>query len=194
MLAAVVTNLLTLGGGRALLVGATFGLAKAYAVLGLLWLGTIGLPTSLGVAGVAAVWGRIPLFSGMAGFCVVAALAGFTLQLLVFILAWHGLWSWERANDWQGFVPPHDMPRTKNPPEGFFATANEDLNRYGRSRPINMPMGPYRADRIRELLAARDNFAVEDMRAMHFDVCSRQADFFMKILRPLLPPIPSRGA
>ena len=100
MLAAVVTNLLTLGGGRALLVGATFGLAKAYAVLGLLWLGTIGLPTPLGVAGVAAVWGRIPLFSGMAGFCVVAPLAGFTLQILVFLLAWHDLRSWERANDW----------------------------------------------------------------------------------------------
>ena len=76
VLAAVVTNLLTLGIGSALLVGATFGLAKAYAVLGLLWLGTIGLPTTLGVAGVAAVWGRVPLLSGMAGFCVVAALVG----------------------------------------------------------------------------------------------------------------------
>jgi hypothetical protein len=44
---AVVTSLLTLGIGGALLVGATFGLAKAYAVMGLLWLGTIGLPTTL---------------------------------------------------------------------------------------------------------------------------------------------------
>ena len=98
MLAAVVTTLLTLGIGSALLVGATFGLAKAYAVMGLLWLGTIGLPTSLGVAGVAALWGRFPLLSGMAGFCVVAALAGLALQVLVFILAWRWLRSRERAD------------------------------------------------------------------------------------------------
>ena len=97
MLAAVVTNLLTLGIGSALLVGATFGLAKAYAVLGLLWLSTIGLPTTLGVVGVATLWGRVPLLSGMAGFCVVAALAGLALQVLVFILAWRWLRSPERA-------------------------------------------------------------------------------------------------
>ncbi|MCX6923314.1 MAG: amidohydrolase family protein [Verrucomicrobia bacterium] len=97
VLAAVVTHLLTLGIGSALLVGATFGLAKAYAVLGLLWLGTIGLPTTLGVAGVAAVWGCVPLLSGMAGFCVVAALTGLALQVLVFILAWRWLRSRERS-------------------------------------------------------------------------------------------------
>ena len=97
VLAAVVTTLLTLGIGSALLVGATFGLAKAYAVMGLLWLGTIGLPTTLGVVSVAALWGRVPLLSGMAGFCVVAALAGLALQVLVFILAWRWLRSRERA-------------------------------------------------------------------------------------------------
>ena len=57
VLAAVAATLLTLGIGTALLVGATFGLAKTYAVMGLLWLGTIGLPTSLGVVGVAALGG-----------------------------------------------------------------------------------------------------------------------------------------
>jgi hypothetical protein len=96
VLAAVVTNLLTLGIGGVLLGGATFGLAKAYSVIGLLWLGTIGLPTTLGVVGVAALWGRVPLLSGMAGFCVVAALAGLALQVTVFILAWRRLRSRER--------------------------------------------------------------------------------------------------
>ena len=96
VLSAVVASLLTLGIGSALLAGATFGLAKAYAVLGLLWLGTIGLPTTLGVVGVAAFWGRVPLLSGMAGFCALAALAGLALQVLVFILAWRWLRSRER--------------------------------------------------------------------------------------------------
>ncbi len=94
---------------------------------------------------------------------------------------------WKPENDWQGFVRPEDLPRVKNPPEGFVASANEDLNRYGRSAPSNLPMGPYRAERIRELLAARDDFTVEDMCTMQFDVYSRQAQAFMGLLKPLLP-------
>ncbi len=97
VLTAMLTSLLTLGIGSALLVGATFGLAKALAVVGLLWLGTIGLPTTLGVVGVAAFWGRVPLLSGTVGFCIVAALAGCTLQGIVFILTSRWLRSRERA-------------------------------------------------------------------------------------------------
>lgn len=97
---------------------------------------------------------------------------------------------WKRENDWQGFVAMQDLPRAFNPPEGCFATANEDLNRFGRSKPINMPMGPYRGDRIRQLLAARDKFTIADMFAMHFDVYSRQAELFMTVLKPLLPDTP----
>ncbi len=91
----MVTSLLTLAIGSGLLVGATFGLARAYTVLGLLWLGTIGLPTTLGVASVAALWGRVPVLSGMAGFCVAAALAGLALQVAAFLLAWRWLRSRE---------------------------------------------------------------------------------------------------
>ena len=97
---------------------------------------------------------------------------------------------WKRENDWQGFVVPEELPRLVNPPEGYFATANEDLNRFGRGTPINLPMGPYRGDRIRQLLAARDKFTVADICAMHFDVYSRQAEFFMNLLKPLLPATP----
>ena len=94
---------------------------------------------------------------------------------------------WKAENDWKGFVPHEDLPRTLNPDEGFFATANEDLNRYGRVSPINLAMGPYRADRINELLTKGDSHTVDDMFRMHFDVYSRQAESFMKILRPVLP-------
>ncbi len=94
---------------------------------------------------------------------------------------------WDRANDWQGFASHEDLPRSLNPSQGFFATANQDLNAHGRIAPINMPMGAYRADRINDILAAGDKFTVEDMFAMHFDVYSRQAAEFMAILKPLLP-------
>jgi len=98
---------------------------------------------------------------------------------------------WKPENDWLGFVAPQDLPHVKNPAAGFFATANNDLNGHGRSTPINLPMGPYRADRILQLLVARDNFTVADICAMHFDVYSRQAELFMDILRPLLPDSPA---
>ena len=63
---------------------------------------------------------------------------------------WSGLVpmpGWEPENDWQGFVASHDLPRTLNPASGFFATANDDLNHLGQAHPINLPMGPYRAER-----------------------------------------------
>jgi len=94
---------------------------------------------------------------------------------------------WKKENDWQGFINHKEMPRIKNPKEMFFATANNDLNKYGNSNPINMPMGAYRADRIGHLLEQGNKFTVSDIFAMHFDVYSLQAEYFMKILKPLLP-------
>ena len=48
-----------------------------------------------------------------------------------------------------------DAARVLNPEAGFFATANDDLNRYGIEKPINMPMGSYRSERINALLAKK---------------------------------------
>ena len=94
---------------------------------------------------------------------------------------------WKKENDWQGFASHKDMPRILNPEQGYFATANQDLNSYGRISPINMPMGPYRANRINQLLEEGQQFAVSDIFKMHYDVYSTQAQQFMEILRPLLP-------
>jgi penicillin amidase len=97
---------------------------------------------------------------------------------------------WKKENDWLGFYSHEDMPRIMNPEEGFFATANHDLNRYGRIQPINMPMGAYRASRISQLLEQGEAFTLSDMYKMHYDVYSLQAEYFMHILRPLLPDTP----
>jgi penicillin amidase len=98
---------------------------------------------------------------------------------------------WDPENDWQGFVPASDLPRAFNPESGFLATANDDVNHLGRAHPINLPMGPYRAERIAALLAARDDWTVVDVAAMHMDVCSPHAERFMAVLRPLLPAVPA---
>ncbi len=93
---------------------------------------------------------------------------------------------WKKDNDWQGFTDPCDLPRSLNPATGYFATANHDLNNYGKASPINMPMGSYRADRINKLLENNSRATVEDMFAMQSDIYSIQAELFMNILKPLL--------
>lgn len=98
---------------------------------------------------------------------------------------------WEKANDWQGFVAPTQLPRCVNPDKGYFVTANNDLNHFGQVVvPINASMGPYRADRIAELLDRQNHVTVKDIQRMQYDVYSRQAVQFMLILRPLLPDTP----
>jgi penicillin amidase len=94
---------------------------------------------------------------------------------------------WDASFDPDGFVHPDKMPRAYNPPQGFVATANEDLNHLGQANLINLPMGAYRADRIKALLQNAEKVSVTDMQTMHFDLFSIQAERFMKIIRPLLP-------
>ena len=94
---------------------------------------------------------------------------------------------WKKENDWQGFYSYLDLPREKNSEQGFFATSNQDLNEFGIAKPINMPMGKYRFDRISDLIHDLDNMTVSDMFLMHKDLYSLQAEIFMDILRPLLP-------
>jgi penicillin amidase len=107
---------------------------------------------------------------------------------------WNGLVpvaGWDPENDWQGLVASEDLPRTRNPESGFLATANDDLNHLGKAQPINLPMGPYRAERIAALLAARDDWTVADVELMQMDVLSLHAERFMMLIRPLLPVTPS---
>ncbi len=93
---------------------------------------------------------------------------------------------WDAKNDWDSYIQVDEMPRSLNPKSNFFATANNDLNEFGKIPPINMPMGSYRAERINALLAKKDDFTVEDVFAMHADLYSLQAERFMAILKPIL--------
>ncbi|MGH7452858.1 MAG: penicillin acylase family protein, partial [bacterium] len=97
---------------------------------------------------------------------------------------------WEKENDWQDFVDCKELPRCMNPEAGFFVTANDDLNKWGIVKPINICMGSYRANRISQLLAERSDITVEDNFKIHYDVYSLQAELFMRILKPLLPDTP----
>ena len=103
---------------------------------------------------------------------------------------WTGLYpveGWDPKNDWKGFVDPADLPHEYNPKRGYLATANNDFNHLGKAKPINLPMAPYRFDRINELLELREKHSAETMKKMHYDLYSKQAERFMPIIKPLLP-------
>ena len=96
---------------------------------------------------------------------------------------------WDAAHDWQGFVMPAELPQTLNPACGYVVTANNDLNALrpaGAAEPINACMGSYRADRIAEQLAGRDDWTIETTAALQMDLSSRQAGLYLEVLRPIL--------
>ena len=103
---------------------------------------------------------------------------------------WTGLYpaeGWNPKNDWMGFVDPSDLPNEFNPKRHYLSTANNDFNYLGKAKPINLPMAPYRFNRINELLESKEKLSIEDMKKMHYDLYSKQADLFMPVIAPLLP-------
>lgn len=94
---------------------------------------------------------------------------------------------WLPENDWQGMVAPEDLPRALNPKSGSIVTSNQDLNSLGNAEVINMPMAPYRVNRIEQLLSERAPHTAEEMNQIQGDLYSLEAEAFMEILGPLLP-------
>lgn len=97
---------------------------------------------------------------------------------------------WDSAYDPDGYISGEALPSLYNPDDGIIITANNDLNHWGDSDPINLPMGAYRAERIDQLLRSGGKFTVQDMQRIHMDLYSLQAERLMEIIRPLLPKGP----
>lgn len=94
---------------------------------------------------------------------------------------------WEEKFNPRGLADPGGLPSLVNPEEGFIVTANEDLNHLGSSAPINLAMADYRSRRIKDLLAQGGKLTAEDMKRIHYDLFSLQAERFMALIRPRLP-------
>lgn len=83
---------------------------------------------------------------------------------------------WIKKNAWRGVIDPDRLPGEINPERGFVAFANQ---------PVALPNGPslvssthssYRYDRITGLLGDHDNWSVNDMQLMQYDLISPQAE------------------
>lgn len=90
--------------------------------------------------------------------------------------------------EWAGFLPIKEKPHVYNPPEGFIATANNDLI------PVGYPhmdavgyvwTDPYRWARISEVLGSGRKFAIADMMRLQTDYLSIPARQVVPLLRDL---------
>jgi penicillin G amidase len=98
---------------------------------------------------------------------------------------------WDLADDWCGPIDPRRYPRTLNPEGGIHITANNDFNHLGDVQPMTLPMASYRADLICRRLEEKEKLTVDDMKHIHYDSYSLQAEKFMALFKPLLPETPN---
>ena len=94
---------------------------------------------------------------------------------------------WDPANHWQGWLPSELLPSSYDPPEGFVATANEEMNSPGLPMLVTQPLPGYRKRRIVERLAELPTATLEDMQQLQYDVYSVQARELLAVILPHLP-------
>lgn len=87
--------------------------------------------------------------------------------------------------EWDGYLPILEKPNAANPKKGYIATANQNVTPadYTRWDAIGYSWSdPYRGERIDEVLGTRNDFTMNDMKALQVDVTSLPA----RTLIPLL--------
>jgi penicillin amidase len=91
--------------------------------------------------------------------------------------------SWaDGAAGWEGYIPPDELPRLIDPPEGYLATANQRT--VGKDYPYVIGHGfanGYRAHRIAERLAAKDQLTERDLLDVQLDTTSEFYEFYRRL-------------
>jgi penicillin amidase len=92
--------------------------------------------------------------------------------------------AWDESNHWQGFLHDDQLPRAYDPPEGYIASANENLNPPGGPQFITLNVPEYRKRRLVELLDELPAATLEDMQRLQYDVVSLQARDLLQVFLP----------
>jgi penicillin amidase len=83
---------------------------------------------------------------------------------------------WDPRHAWQGLIPFEAMPHALDPRRGWMATANNRVAPDDYPYPLSGCWSSgLRAERIRQMIEARDNLSVADLLAMQQDVVSLRA-------------------
>jgi penicillin amidase len=95
--------------------------------------------------------------------------------------------------DWQGYRAPEEWPQVLNPEAGLIVTANHKVTPAGFPYALTYDWAePYRAERILELLGAKERLSPEDMVAIQLDQKSLLYRDFRPVLE-LLTPLSERS-
>lgn len=89
---------------------------------------------------------------------------------------------WKRENEWKGYIPFDDLPKSINPQEGFIATANNKV--VNESYPYHISNNwaqPYRYMRIKEVLHDSEDLTGQDMQKLQMDQMNLRAREFVPI-------------
>ena len=88
--------------------------------------------------------------------------------------------------EWQGYLPIKDLPHSYNPPEGFFATANQYNVPDGYPHSVGFVWtDPYRFSRLQEVLSSGRKFTMTDMMELQHDFLSLPARTLIPLLKGL---------
>lgn len=91
---------------------------------------------------------------------------------------------WEARYDWDGFIPFEQLPRSFNPPSGKIATANEKIVDADYPHFLTSEWSlPYRAQRIRSLLDARERHDLDSFARIQKDELSLAASELLPLVR-----------
>ncbi len=95
---------------------------------------------------------------------------------------------WTAEHEWDGWIPPGELPWSKDPGRGFLATANNRIHDAAYPHLIGRDFHtPFRARRIAEILEANDRCTVDDMVRLQLDTVSLPARETVALLLTLEP-------
>jgi penicillin amidase len=94
--------------------------------------------------------------------------------------------SWREGGEWQGYLEEDLKPNRYNPENGMIVTANQNI--LPDDFPYYVSLGwdaPFRADRIKELLAQTENHSVSSFQSLQRDIHSKKGEFFLPLIRQI---------
>jgi len=95
---------------------------------------------------------------------------------------------WNENFEWLTSIPFRQLPQSYNPPDGVIITANNKVSNEKYPHFISTYWEPsYRAERIKELLAIKEKFELNNFKMIQFDLFSKHAQYLMPVILEVLP-------
>jgi penicillin amidase len=90
------------------------------------------------------------------------------------------------GNEWSGYLSVRELPQKWNPPAGWLATANHNIVPDGYKHRVGHEFAAsYRFERVRDRLAAKEKWTVDEFRAIQHDDTSIPGRTLARLLKGL---------